>query len=251
MAQCEYRDRAVAGTMVAMSRFIAVAALLLAACAQPGLPDELSPDGGERDLHRLPIPDAASAMVDAARDLAAPGPCDLPNSDGTECAATSDPCLEPGRCQAGACGPITMAPDGTVCAAAAGPCDTAATCKAGVCGAPGKHPDGYNYDQNDHLARCCGGAPTKVDSNGNCGACGVACENGNTCIARNTGKQGETTEYYCTCNANAECWSKCCSTFYGPPYVCAASDCTGACIACPGGATCTGGLSSQPNYCHY
>lgn len=201
--------------------------------------------------------DPCAALADGTLCMPTADPCRRPGTcaggvcgavsiapDGTVCAATNDPCQTPGTCSGGACSPIAAAPDGTVCDPAATPCRTDGTCKAGQCGPQGTRPDGYNYDLKSYVARCCSGAATTIDTNANCGACGTPCGNGSSCILR----QGE---YYCSCNSNASCWSGCCSTFYGAPDVCAASDCTGACIPCRGGASCVNGGNTQPNYCKY
>jgi hypothetical protein len=256
----------------------------VAGCASPLLPDEdpeaFMRDGGH-DLarpidgavadHAAPRPDLASPpdlepiggpdpcvkLPDGTVCAPASGPCQKPGTcsggvcspvtndpDGTVCAPTANPCQKPGTCTGGVCGAIATSPDGTVCDPAATPCRTDGTCKAGACGPQGTRPDGYNYNPASYVARCCGGSATTIDTNSNCGACGTSCGGGSSCIQR----QGE---YYCSCTLNAQCWSGCCSTFYGTPYVCAASNCAGTCIACSGGASCVNGGSTQPNYCHY
>ncbi len=180
------------------------------------------------------------------RDLEAPdllsGPC-IGIADGTVCAPTTSSCKNPGRCTGGVCGAITDKPAGTVCAPKSNACHTDGTCDGrGNCGPQGVHPDGYSYD-GVYLDRCCGGNPTRIDTAQNCGACGLNC-NGASCL--NT--RGE---YYCGCSSNAQCWSKCCSTYYGQPWMCAAGNCaTNQPIPCPGNAI----NSNNPNgpyYCHY
>ena len=79
---------------------------------------------------------------------------------------------------AGVCGAITNAPDATKCGDASNACHTNRLCKAGACQAEGTHPDGYNYDSGNYLARCCGGAPTSINTPNNCGACGLKCASG-------------------------------------------------------------------------
>jgi hypothetical protein len=142
------------------------------------------------------------------------------------------------------CGAITNKPSGTVCDPKADACHTDGTCDAaGTCGAQGVQPDGYNYDAT-YVDRCCGGVPLQINSATNCGACGIACRNGNTCIAVSG-------EYQCTCTASTDCWSNCCSTSVPTQLVCVPSSCGSSpvCISCPGNATCT--TASPHYYCHY
>ncbi len=196
------------------------------------------PDGGD-DLGAPPdlLPPADLETPDLLS-----GPC-IGVADGTICAPTTSICKNPGRCSGGVCGAVTDKPAGTVCAPRSNACHTDGTCDGnGTCGAQGVRPNGYSYD-GVYLDRCCGGNPVKIDTAQNCGACGIDC-NGAACL--NT--RGE---YYCGCSSNAQCWSKCCSTFYGTPYMCAAGNCaTNQPIPCPGNAT----NSDNPNgpyYCHY
>ena len=184
--------------------------------------------------------DATDARTDTPIDMNTCGP------DGAECAATTDPCKLPGRCMAGVCGAITNAPDATKCGDASNACHTNRLCKAGACQAEGTHPDGYNYDSGNYLARCCGGAPTSINTPNNCGACGLKCASGRCINPGATNNQ----QWWCSCTASSECWSGCCAD--GSPPVCSPSSCgsTARCIACPGGASCT--ASQTPHYwCHY
>jgi len=200
---------------------------------------------------QMSTPDAGDDLGDAddlatASDLAAPdllsGPC-IGVADGTICAPTTSICKSPGRCSGGVCGEVTNKPAGTVCAPKSNACHTDGTCDGkGACGPQGVRPDGYGYD-GTALDRCCGGNPVRVDSAQNCGACGINC-NGASCLLTRG-------EYYCGCSSNAQCWSKCCSTFYGTPYMCAAGNCaTNQPIPCPGHATNTDNPNG-PFYCHY
>ncbi|HEX6839127.1 MAG TPA: hypothetical protein VF334_21255 [Polyangia bacterium] len=197
----------------------------------------IAPDGGD---------DLAAPDLQPPADLVAPdllsGPC-IGVADGTVCAPTTNPCKSPGRCLGGACGAIADKPAGTVCAPRSNACHTDGTCDGkGACGAEGVRPNGYNYD-GVFLDRCCGGNPVRVDTAQNCGACGINC-NGASCLYTRG-------EYYCGCSSNAQCWSKCCSTAYGQPYMCAAGNCaTNQPIPCPGNATNTNNPNG-PFYCHY
>jgi hypothetical protein len=192
------------------------------------------PDGGAPD-DLLPPPDLE------APDLLS-GPC-IGVADGTVCAPTTNVCKNPGRCAGGVCGAITDKAAGTVCAPKSNACHTDGTCDGkGACGAQGVRPDGYNYD-GVFLDRCCGGAPVKVNTAQNCGACGINC-NGASCLLTRG-------QYYCGCSSNTQCWSKCCSTAYGTPYMCAAGNCaTNMAIPCPGNAINTNNPDG-PFYCHY
>ena len=197
------------------------------------------PDGGGDDLA---TPDDLQAPDDLETPDLLAGPC-IGVADGTVCAPTTNPCKSPGRCSGGVCGAVTDKAAGTVCAPRSNACHTDATCDGkGSCGAQGVRPNGYSYD-GVYLDRCCGGNPVRIDSAQNCGACGISC-NGASCLQTRG-------EYYCGCSSNAQCWSKCCSTYYGTPYMCAAGNCaTNQPIPCPGNAT----NSNNPNgpyYCHY
>jgi hypothetical protein len=167
-----------------------------------------------------------------------------PLADGIVCAPTANVCQNAGKCSAGVCGAITDKVLGTVCSPKVNACHTDGVCNGkGTCGAQGVHPDGYNYN-GVFLDRCCGGNPVSVNTAQNCGACGINC-NGGSCVSAHGGP------LYCTCASNAMCWSNCCSTFFGAPYVCAAGNCsTNQMIPCPGNAI----NSNNPNgpyYCHY
>lgn len=197
----------------------------------------IAPDGGDD----LAAPDLLPPADLETPDLLS-GPC-IGVADGTVCAATTNPCKSPGRCSGGACGAVTDKPAGTVCAPKSNACHTDGTCDGkGACGPQGVRPNGYNYD-GVFLDRCCGGNPVRVDTAQNCGACGITC-NGASCLLTRG-------EYYCGCSSNAQCWSKCCSTAYGQPYMCAAGNCaTNQPIPCPGNATNTNNPNG-PYYCHY
>jgi hypothetical protein len=190
------------------------------------------------DGHAAPL----SAPDAAAGDDAAPscGP------DGTVCAPTSDPCLLAGRCLDDVCQPIANALQGTPCAPAPDACHTAGICDgAGRCAAPAALPDGAAADPSQPLVRCCQGKPSRMDSPDSCGACGISC-NGRDCLATHGG------HYYCGCWGDADCWSGCCTSAYGVPWVCAAASCsTGDAIACPGNASNSDGHPDGPRYCHY
>ena len=166
--------------------------------------------------------------------------------DGTVCAPTTNPCQLAGRCLDGVCGAVGNAPAGTPCGAAPDACHAAPLCDgAGVCAAPAARPDGSGADPSQPLVRCCQGAPTRIDSPDNCGACGLSC-NGHDCLQTHGG------QYYCGCWLDADCWSGCCSHAYGVPWVCAAASCdSGQPVACPGNATNSDGDPNGPNYCHY
>jgi hypothetical protein len=181
-----------------------------------------------------------------------------PKMDGTLCGSAPDACHGAPTCTGGSCLPNTK-PDGTVCAPAGDACHLSGTCTGGTCGAVTAEPDGYNYDTSNYDARCCSGTPTDVSSDdNNCGSCGVFCDptDGQSCtlITDFTALYSTVPAYYCAgCHASANCWSGCCSTSGGSPYVCSASDCYGNCIACPdGSASCWDGVDpSQPHYCAY
>jgi hypothetical protein len=132
----------------------------------------------------MPKPDGTSCgNADACHnEPACVGGVCMPRTlaDGTECAPTTNPCKEPGRCDAGVCGPITDKPSGTVCSPKVDACHTDGLCNAtGTCGAQGVRPDGYRWGGN-FVDRCCGGRPVQVNTASNCGACGINC-NGGAC----------------------------------------------------------------------
>jgi hypothetical protein len=171
-----------------------------------------------------------------------------PINTGAVCAQTTNPCQTAGKCNAGKCGAITNKSAGTSCPDLT--CHTGLVCDGnGNCAGGVRRPDGYNYDSSNPWLRCCGGNAinTQTDKN-NCGGCGVPCLNGHTCITSHG-------QAYCSCTSSttSDCWSGCCSTYYGTPYVCAAGNCqTNTCLSsCPGGAH-VGSTSSAPVcYCHY
>jgi hypothetical protein len=204
-------------------------------CVTFGVRSDAAVDG--RADARDGAPDGVDALIDVAAKC---GP------DGTVCAPTTDPCKTAGVCKNDVCGPVGNATDGTKCGTATNACHTDPVCNAGSCQAQGSRPDGYNYEAGNYLARCCGGAPTSINSPNNCGACGIKCASGR-CI--DTGAKNEQ-QWWCSCSASSECWSGCCAD--GSPSVCSPSSCgsTAKCIACPGNATCT--PSQTPHYwCHY
>lgn len=192
-----------------------------------------------------PLPDAADEPdaidePDALQlDVISPdafetGPefCEL-NPDGTPCGA-GDACYEL-LCEGGTCVTYELA-DGTVCDAAPNACWKAGTCENGVCGTATVRADGYNWDASDTWKRCCGGEAVRMDTNANCGVCGIQCDTSDGQSCKLNSANGK---YYCEdCHASARCWSGCCSTSYGQPYRCAASDCSGNCITCPSGSSC-------------
>jgi|GEM_PF-654297 len=155
-----------------------------------------------------------------------------PKLDGTVCGG-ADVCHEAPTCEAGQCTERPK-PDGTPCAPAPDACHEDGVCSGGVCGAVKQREDGYNWDPSDTWKRCCGGQPLRMDTDAHCGVCGIACNasNGESCQ-----KNAANGQYYCTgCIASAGCWSGCCSTSFGTPHRCAASDCVqGLCEGCPGG----------------
>lgn len=189
----------------------------------------------------------AEAGEAAADDVieSEPGFCEL-NGDGTIC-GVGDACNEM-VCSMGVCVSSSI-PDGVECADAPNSCWEPGFCQGGVCGQPEARPDGYNWDPLDTWKRCCGGDPLRMDTNANCGVCGITCDvaDGQTCALNPVNGK-----YYCEgCNASAACWSGCCSQSYGEPYRCAASDCDGHCIACPAGAQCVSTPGEASLVCAY
>jgi hypothetical protein len=195
-----------------------------------------SPDGTTCGL--------ADGCNDAATCVA--GACVAhPKANGTVCALAPNNCKNDGICTGGVCGAITNKPAGTVCSPKSNVCHTDGTCNgSGVCGPQGTHPTGYSYD-GVYNHRCCGGNPTDISTDvHNCGVCGLGCLNGNSCLNAHG-------EIYCGCAANSECWSTCCSTAFGNPWVCAAGNCqTNQPIPCPGNGT-NGYNPNGPYFCHY
>jgi hypothetical protein len=177
----------------------------------------------------LVVSDGSSGDDDggAAIDLAPPPPdlaigiCAAANSDGKVCAPTDNPCRRPGVCAGGHCGPITEVDDGAP--------------------VPG----------GQYIDRCCSGNPVKLNSDDNCGACGLRCLNGFHCI--NPGAT-DGRMWWCGCNNNPDCWSNCCGTGSNPgtaAKVCAPSSCAAAavCQGCPLHSTCE--MADPHYYCHY
>ena len=194
----------------------------------------------------------SDAHADARPD--APDPIDAPDVDAPEFPATcgtgsdgmlcgpGDACHDPRICMNARCVARPL-PDGTVCAQPSDACHTAGTCRAGNCGPQGVRPNGYNYAPGA-LNRCCGGRPVQTNTAQHCGVCGISC-GANACISVGG-------RWQCACNgSNAQCWSNCCATSAGPPYVCSPSTCGNPafCIPCPGGGICT--MASPHYYCHY
>lgn len=97
---------------------------------------------------------------------------------------------------------------------------------------------------------CCGGSVAAINTNTNCGGCGIACAAGKTCGEVVPGEWG------CTCTLNADCVAgygaaATCYTYGGGSFCncqCPADapSCTG---VCGGGATCRD-ITGQ-NYCTY
>lgn len=204
----------------------------------PPLPDVEEPDGA--DAHDVTTVDAADVADVVQEPPVEAGLCET-QPDGTIC-GPGGLCHEQ-VCQAGAC-VTTAVPDGVECEAAPNACWEPGRCQGGTCASPKPLADGYNWDPADTWRRCCGGQPLRMDTNTNCGVCGIQCNaaDGQSCKANPVNGL-----YYCEgCNASAACWSGCCSTSFGQPYRCAASDCDGNCIACPGTSTCvaSGGQAS-------
>lgn len=159
----------------------------------------------------------------AAPDLAAPGgdPCAATGSDGVVCAPANGPCQRAGVCQGGRCGPVTQLPDGTA--------------------VPG----------GQYIDRCCAGQAVKLDSDDNCGGCGIHCMHGFHC--NDTGATNERM-WWCGCNNNSDCWSNCCGTGSTPntaAKACSPSSCgtVALCQGCPLHETCE--MSDPHYYCHY
>ncbi len=146
-------------------------------------------------------------------------------TNGTVCAAASDPCHQPGTCTDGACSTVTESPDGTECAAAAGPCDMPSVCMAGACTAQ-RAPEGTQ-----------------------CGAAADPCSLPSTCVAGACTPQRAPDGTMCamaagTCNAASVCMAGACVPQNLPNgTVCAMA--TGGCMqngTCNNG-TCTGTTS--------
>jgi len=240
-------------------------ALLLAGCLLPEFengPDPATLDPGDAGGTADAFPE--SSPPDVVLDLSVPDegpvPIDAPDvllpeadvieteagfcetqPDGAVC-GPGDACHEE-VCQAGQCVLVAI-PDGVECGPAPNECWLPGRCQAGVCNPPTKRPDGFNWDGSDPWRRCCNGEPLRMDTNENCGVCGISCDptDGQSCKLNPVNVR-----YYCEgCNASVNCWSGCCSTSFGLPYRCAASDCEGNCIACPGTSTCvnSGGQAS-------
>jgi hypothetical protein len=149
-------------------------------------------------------------------------PCAQPNSDGVECAHTDEPCRRSAVCSGGRCGPIGQISDGHVA-----------------------------YDGSDYLDRCCLGHAVRLNSDDNCGGCGIQCRNGFHCT--NSGATNGQM-WWCGCSTNADCWSNCCATGNNPntaAKACAPSTCgaTALCTGCPFGSSCV--MTDPHYYCHY
>jgi len=200
-----------------------------------GLPDG-TPCGASPDVcHDAPVCSAGTCAPAA------------PKQDGFVCGTAPDACHDAPACKSGSCAPVEK-PDGTVCASAPDLCHTQGTCTAGKCGAVGTQPDSFNWQAGDGTARCCGGKPVHTNTDSNCGVCGIQCNASNGESCQTLGGQ-----WFCRgCVASAACWSHCCSESFSP-YSCAASDCSGNCVAslCPAGAHCVPGGTTSSDYCSY
>ncbi|HQK18043.1 MAG TPA: hypothetical protein PLJ27_11330 [Polyangiaceae bacterium] len=151
-------------------------------------------------------------------------------------------------CVAGVC-ELVLIPDGVECEQAPNACWKPGVCESGQCTFPVAFPDGYNWKPGDNLARCCKGEPRMVNTNDDCGVCGIKCD---TSDGQSCKRNPANNRYYCEgCQASAKCWSGCCSESFMPIRRCAASDCsTGACVGCPQGTSCvTSSVAS--NVCTY
>jgi hypothetical protein len=174
-------------------------------------------DGGDGGLGS----DDGAAAIDQASPPDLLDVCTVAGSDGIVCAPTDNPCLKPGVCAAGHCGPVSPLDDGTA--------------------VPG----------GQYLDRCCHGNPIKLNSDDHCGGCGLRCLNGFHCS--NSGAS-DSRMWWCGCNANTDCWSNCCGTGSNPGTagkVCAPSSCAipAVCEGCPPHSTCE--MAEPHYYCHY
>jgi hypothetical protein len=174
------------------------------------------PDGGSTGGGAPGTPDGP---LDAPPDVS-PAPC-AGKPDGTPC-PDPDPC-HAGMCAQGSCVPGASKGDGTVVG-------------------------------GDVAMRCCGGHPTSVTTNSNCGVCGLSCASGQTCKP-----QGQSPiAYQCSgCAATGgspSCWSGCCVQTIDMSGVCVPSTCspTSHCCTtkCPSG-TCQWFNGDKNNYCTY
>jgi len=187
-------------------------------------------------------PPVSDAPADTLPTDAESGDFCLTHADGTQCGNAYE-CNDPPVCMQGRCTAMPQ-PDGTVCAPAVDACHTDGVCHTGVCGFQGTRPDGYNYAAGD-IYRCCSGVPSQMNSPQHCGVCGISC-GANGCI-----QVGGAWQCACPSGANGACWSGCCATSSGTPFVCSPSTCgsPASCIPCPGGGTCT--MAMPHYYCHY
>jgi hypothetical protein len=178
------------------------------------------------------------------------GACAAPaaKADGVTCGKAPDICHADPVCKGGVCAPPANA-DGVPCGTAPDACHDAPACSGGTCGAPGPAPDGTNWSSGDATAICCSGNQVHANTDTDCGACGIHCNAANMETCQALGGR-----YFCRgCVASSACWSHCCSTTFGMPYTCAASDCAGNCSAtyCPAGTHCALGGTTSSDYCSY
>ena len=110
--------------------------------------------------------------------------------------------------------------------------------------------DGTAYAPEGPQGRCCSGEPAKINTNANCGGCGIRCGAGAACEEFVVG------HYACTCGAD----SACIAAGYGPKATCYAAGGSYCNCQCPGGASscanqCAGGATCHVmpgnNYCGY
>ena len=148
------------------------------------------------------VPDAALDVVDVTQEVPVDAGLCATNPDGTIC-GPGDICHEQ-VCQGGVCEMVSV-PDGVECESAPNVCWEPGRCEAGVCGSPKALADGTNWDQADTWRRCCGGEPLRMDTNENCGVCGIQCNTGDGQSCKANVVNGL---YYCEgCFASAACWS--------------------------------------------
>ena len=222
-------------------RFSLVVGLLSIGCVLPDFQNEYSVNPSQPEAGDVANPKDSGTQDKGSEELSF---CEM-NDDGTLC-GESEICNEM-VCQGGECVLIDI-PDGVECDDAPSACHKPGVCESGKCTEPKLHPDGHNWDASEPLARCCGGKPVTVNTNSNCGACGIKCD---TSDKQNCKKNPANGHFYCEgCEYSTKCWSGCCSMFWGEPYRCAASDCEGHCITCPTGSSCVESTEAA-NVCVY
>ena len=110
--------------------------------------------------------------------------------------------------------------------------------------------DGTAYAPEGPHGRCCSGEATKINTNANCGGCGIRCGAGAVCEEFVIG------HYACTCAAD----SACIGAGYGPAATCYQAGGSYCNCQCPGGAsTCANQCAGRAichvmpgnNYCGY